>query len=56
MYKYRVTCIAIKGKGNTKINQQTNCLKTFRMEVAKKNNVRVGEITLTYEEKEVCVP
>lgn len=53
MHKYRVTCISIKGKGNTKVDQWTNCLRVFRQEVAKNNNVRVGEVCLTYDEREV---
>jgi len=56
MEKYRVTCITIKGKGNTKVNQWTNCLKSFRQEVAKNNNVRVGDVNLTYDERELCLP
>lgn len=54
--KYHVTVIHIKGKGNVKVSQRTNCLKTYRQEVAKNNNVRIGEVDFTYDEREVCVP
>lgn len=51
MHKYRVTCISIKGKGNTKVNQWTNSLRIFRQQVAKNNNVTVGQVCLTYDER-----
>ncbi|MBB4036585.1 hypothetical protein GGR21_002491 [Dysgonomonas hofstadii] len=52
--KYRITVIHIRGKGNVRVNHRTNCLKSYRQEVAKNNDVRVGQVSLTYEEKEVC--
>ena len=55
MHKYRVTCITIKGKGNTKVDQWTNSLRAFRQEVARNNNVTVGMVSLTYDERELCV-
>jgi len=50
--KYRITRIHIRGKGNVKVNHRTQCLKSYRRVVAKNNNVRIGEVDLTYEEKE----
>ncbi len=55
MYKYLVICISIKGKGSTRISQLTNNLRTFRLEVAKNNNVSFGDVSLTYQERVLCL-
>jgi len=52
--KYQILKIEIKGKGSTKVNQSTNCLKSFRKTIADNNNVTVGKVVLTYVEKEAC--
>jgi hypothetical protein len=51
---YRIKRITIKGEGSKDVNETIRCLSSFRRTLAEREKVKLSDITLTYEEREVC--